>query len=163
MNILLLLGPPGSGKGTQAVALAKALQIPHISTGDLFRDNMRNLTPLGQKAKSFIDAGKLVPDPLVLDMLFDRLQQPDCRKGYLLDGFPRTLPQAEALDHFIDPQAKVLAINLNVPDEVIAKRAEGRLTCRSCGLMYNNIFRHRKIPCNATNVVENYISVQMTP
>ncbi len=134
--IVILLGPPGSGKGTQAVRLTKELGIPHISTGDLFRENMGKNTELGQKAKTFINAGKLVPDELVLDMLFDRVSKPDAAKGYLLDGFPRTLPQAEAFGKSLRGE-KVVVLNLDVPDEVIVKRLEGRRTCKNCGNIHH--------------------------
>lgn len=139
-KVVILLGPPGSGKGTQAVRLSKDLGIPHISTGDLFRENMSKGTELGNRAKGYIDAGKLVPDEVVLDMLFDRVRKPDTTKGYLLDGFPRTLSQAEALAKFLPAQAELNVLNLEVPDDVIIKRAEGRLTCKQCGNVYNRHF-----------------------
>jgi len=139
-QIVILLGAPGSGKGTQAVRLSKELAIPHISTGDLFRENMSKNTPLGEKAKSFINAGKLVPDELVLEMLFDRVAKPDAEKGYLLDGFPRTIPQAEALDKRLGDKVSLVVLDLEVPDDAIIKRAIGRLTCGECGKMYNTYF-----------------------
>lgn len=145
-NIIILLGPPGSGKGTQAIQITKELGIPHISTGDLFRENIKNKTPLGEKAKTFMDAGQLVPDGVVLDMLFDRVSRPDCSKGYLLDGFPRTIPQAEALDrHLSHSNAHIIVFNLEVPDDVIIQRAAGRLTCKSCGHVHNKSFSPSKI------------------
>lgn len=134
-TIVILLGPPGSGKGTQAVRLSKELNIPHISTGDLFRENIKNNTDLGKKAKSFMDAGKLVPDELTLELLMDRVARPDCARGYLLDGFPRTIPQAEALDKYLSEKekgARIVALNLQVPDEVIVGRIAGRLMCKNC-------------------------------
>lgn len=140
VKVVILLGPPGSGKGTQAVRLTKELGIPHISTGDLFRENISKDTELGKRAKSFMNAGKLVPDEVVLDMLFDRVSRPDCAHGYLLDGFPRTLPQAEALDKHLAANTDLIVLDLEVPDEVIVKRAEGRLTCQSCGNVYNRYF-----------------------
>lgn len=140
VKVVILLGPPGSGKGTQAVRLTKELGIPHISTGDLFRENISKDTELGKRAKTFMNAGKLVPDEVVLDMLFDRVSRPDCEKGYLLDGFPRTLPQAAALDKFLASNVDLVVLDLEVPDEVIVKRAEGRLTCKSCGSVYNRYF-----------------------
>lgn len=139
-KVVILLGPPGSGKGTQAVRLTKELGIPHISTGDLFRENISKNTELGIRAKEYTNAGKLVPDELVLDMLFDRVSRPDCAKGYLLDGFPRTLPQAEAFAKFLPASAELTVLNLDVPDDVIVKRAEGRLTCQQCGNVYNRYF-----------------------
>lgn len=138
-KVIILLGAPGSGKGTQATRLSQALKIPHISTGDLFRENLSKNTELGKRAKSFMDAGHLVPDDLVLEMLFERVSRPDCANGYLLDGFPRTIPQAEALDRFLKG-TPVIALNLMVSDDVIIKRAEGRLTCKKCGQVYNRSF-----------------------
>ncbi len=139
-TVIILLGPPGSGKGTQAVKLSQELNIPHISTGDLFRENLSKNTELGKKAKSYMESGKLVPDEIVLEMLFDRVSRPDCVRGYLLDGFPRTIPQAESLEKHLKDKANVIALNLQVRDEVIVKRAEGRLTCKQCGQMYNKNF-----------------------
>lgn len=139
-KVIILMGPPGSGKGTQAVRLTKELGIPHISTGDLFRENISKDTELGKRAKEFTNAGKLVPDQIVLDMLFDRVSRPDCAKGYLLDGFPRTLPQAEAFAKFLPSTAELTVLNLDVPDDIIVKRAEGRLTCKQCGTVYNRYF-----------------------
>lgn len=139
-TVIILLGPPGSGKGTQAGGLTKELGIPHISTGDLFRENISKGTELGKKAKAYIDAGKLTPDELVIDMLFDRVAKPDCAKGYLLDGFPRTIPQAEALDAKLDKNSKLVVLNLNVSDELIFKRIEGRLSCKNCGHIHNKYF-----------------------
>ena len=139
-KVVILLGPPGSGKGTQAVRLTKELNIPHISTGDLFRENISKNTDLGKRAKEYTNAGKLVPDELVLDMLFDRVKRPDCAKGYLLDGFPRTLPQAEAFGKFLPSTADLIVLNLDVPDDLIVKRIEGRLTCKQCGNIHNRYF-----------------------
>ncbi|MGZ3632936.1 MAG: adenylate kinase [Parachlamydiaceae bacterium] len=144
-KIVLLLGPPGSGKGTQALTLAKDLGIPHISTGDLFRENIRLGTPLGLKVKTSIEAGKLVSDEIVLEMLFNRVKATDCEHGFLLDGFPRTLAQAEALAKTID-QKNLIVFNLSVSDEMITKRAEGRLTCRSCGHIHNKYYSPPKLP-----------------
>lgn len=135
--VIILLGPPGSGKGTQAIEIAKVRNVPHISTGDLFRDNIGQNTELGQEAKQYMDQGKLVPDELVLNMLFERVSRPDCKEGYVLDGFPRTIPQAEALDKFLKGKSKVIALNLEVPDDVIVKRIEGRLTCKACGNIHH--------------------------
>lgn len=136
-RVIILLGPPGSGKGTQAVRLSKELGIPHISTGDLFRDHLSRNTDLGKRVKSYMEKGQLVPDELVLDMLFDRTSKPDSAKGYLLDGFPRTIPQAEALDKQLGKNANVIALNLQVRDEAIIKRMAGRLTCKACGHIHN--------------------------
>ncbi len=145
-KIVILLGPPGSGKGTQAVRLSKDLGIPHISTGDLFRENLGKNTELGKKAKSFMDAGKLVPDALVLEMLFDRVARPDCAKGYLLDGFPRTIPQAEAFDAKLAKTDKLVVLNLEVVDAVIIKRIAGRLSCKQCGNVQHKEFSPPKVP-----------------
>lgn len=139
-RIVILMGPPGSGKGTQAVRLSKELGIPHISTGDLFRENVGKSTDLGKKAKTYMDAGKLVPDELVLEMLFDRVSRSDASKGYLLDGFPRTIPQAEALNRHLSSNDHVTVINLDVADELIIKRIGGRFSCKQCGTIYNKYF-----------------------
>lgn len=136
-TIIILLGPPGSGKGTQAVRLTKELHIPHISTGDLFRENIAQKTPLGQHAQEYINAGHLVPDELVLEMLFSRVSRKDCEKGYLLDGFPRTIPQAEAFMNKLATESRVVVLNLDVPDDTIIQRITGRLLCRECGAIYN--------------------------
>lgn len=138
-KVIILLGPPGSGKGTQGARLSKELGLPHISTGDLFRENMKNETELGKKARAFIDKGQLVPDEIVLNMLFDRVSKPDCAKGYLLDGSPRTIPQAEAIDKFLG-NTKIVALDLEVKDDVIVKRIAGRLSCKACGHIHNKYF-----------------------
>lgn len=129
-TVFILLGPPGSGKGTQAIKLSQAKNIPHISTGDLLRENVRKETALGQQAKVFMDAGKLVPDELVNNMLKERIALPDCARGFLLDGFPRSLAQAETMNAIITSRDRVIAANLEVSDSVITKRISGRLTCR---------------------------------
>ena len=139
-TVIILLGPPGSGKGTQAKRISEVKKLPHISTGDLFRYNMSNNTELGEKAKSFMNQGKLVPDEIVLDMLFDRVSQEDCKQGFLLDGFPRTIPQAKAFDNSLPPETHLVVINLEVSDEVIVKRISGRLSCRYCGEVQNRYF-----------------------
>lgn len=139
-SVIILLGPPGSGKGTQAKRICQAKGLPHISTGDLFRYNINNETELGHKAKAFMNQGKLVPDDLVLDMLFDRVSQEDCKQGYLLDGFPRTIPQAESFDRSLPKGTNLVVINLEVSDEVIIKRISGRLSCRYCGNIQNRYF-----------------------
>lgn len=138
--IVVLLGPPGSGKGTQAVRLAKELGIPHISTGDLFRENIRQGTELGLKAQKYIDQGKLGPDELVFDMLFERVSQPDCQKGYILDGVPRTLNQAEVFTKRIEGKTNLNVITLRVSDEILIKRISGRLICKNCQYTYHKDF-----------------------
>jgi adenylate kinase len=136
--VIILLGPPGGGKGTQAARLSKELGLPHVSTGDLFRENRAQGTDLGKRAQTYMDKGSLVPDDLVLDMLFDRVARPDCKQGYLLDGFPRTLGQAEALDARLAASgANVCAINLRVPESVLVERVTGRRTCSQCGNIHH--------------------------
>lgn len=134
-TVVILLGAPGAGKGTQATRLSKGLGLPHISTGDLFRSNLSGGTPLGERARGFMESGELVPDELVLEMLFDRVQAADCGQGYLLDGFPRTIAQADALEARLDGLASVqrVIIDIRVPDEVIENRIVQRRTCSSCG------------------------------
>ncbi len=126
---LVFLGPPGAGKGTQAAFVAKELGIPHISTGDMFRAAIANATPTGIEAKAYLDAGKLVPDDVTIRMVEERLKMDDCRNGFLLDGFPRSIPQAEALDGFAAPD---LAVEIKVRDEMILERLTGRRVCPSC-------------------------------
>ena len=134
-----MLGAPGAGKGTQAGRLAEAYKIPHISTGDIFRANIKGGTELGKKAKSYMDAGKLVPDELVCDLVSDRISQEDCRDGFILDGFPRTIPQAEALDAAMAKMGIKLdaAVNVDVPDDNIVRRMSGRRACLKCGATYH--------------------------
>lgn len=134
---IILLGPPGSGKGTQAMRLSRALNIPHISTGDLFRDHIKRKTELGIEASTYMNQGKLVPDQLTLNMLFARVAQSDCAHGYILDGFPRTLLQAEALDARLPPSMRFLVMNLDVPDEALVERAVGRRICSKCGAIHH--------------------------
>ena len=136
---VIMLGAPGAGKGTQAKKIAAKYQIPHISTGDIFRANIKEGTELGKKAKTYMDEGMLVPDELVVDLVVDRVQQEDCKNGYVLDGFPRTIPQAEALDKELSSIGdKVdLAIDVEVPDENIIKRMSGRRACVGCGATYH--------------------------
>jgi adenylate kinase len=136
-KVVILLGPPGAGKGTQAVRLSSALGLPHVSTGDLLRENRAKGTPLGKKAQESMDKGVLVPDELVLDMLFDRVGRPDCAQGYVLDGFPRTLPQAEALARRLPSSTSACALNLSVPDASLLARITGRRTCPSCGNVHH--------------------------
>jgi adenylate kinase len=126
---LVFLGPPGAGKGTQAAFVAKHLGIAHVSTGDMFRYAIAHCTPTGRAAKAYIDAGKLVPDSVTIQMVEERLQMDDCRNGFLLDGFPRSIPQAEALDQFAAPD---LAVEIKVRDEKILERLTGRRVCPSC-------------------------------
>ncbi|MFI9261462.1 adenylate kinase [Streptomyces sioyaensis] len=130
---IVLVGPPGAGKGTQAAYLAKNLAIPHISTGDLFRANISQGTPLGVEAKSYMDAGNLVPDSVTIGMAEDRMEQPDAAEGFLLDGFPRNLGQAEALDEYLKNNGLTLdaVLDLEVPEEEVVKRIAGRRICRN--------------------------------
>ncbi|NLL73381.1 MAG: nucleoside monophosphate kinase, partial [Clostridiales bacterium] len=136
---IIVLGPPGAGKGTQAKKIAFKFGIPHISTGDLFRDNIKNETELGIKAKVYIDKGLLVPDDLVLDLIVERFSFDDCKDGYVLDGFPRTLVQAKALDDVLERHNDKVeyTIEVNVPDEVIISRMGGRRACLTCGRTYH--------------------------
>ena len=139
---IIMLGAPGAGKGTQAKKIAEKYQIPHISTGDIFRANIKNGTELGKKAKTYMDQGLLVPDELVCDLVVDRVQQDDCKKGYILDGFPRTIPQAESLDAALSRLGEAVdyAINVEVPDENIVKRMGGRRACVGCGATYHLVY-----------------------
>lgn len=139
---LLIMGPPGAGKGTQAEVLVKELQITHVSTGDMFRAAIKEGTDMGKKAKEYMDKGELVPDSVVVGMVKDRISQPDCAKGFLLDGFPRTVAQAEALDEtFKELGIKADGvINIDVPRERLMDRLTGRRICRSCGASYHVIF-----------------------
>ncbi|MCP3916909.1 MAG: adenylate kinase [bacterium] len=129
-TVVILLGAPGAGKGTQAVRLAEELALPHVSTGDLFRENLSRGTELGQKAKGYMSRGKLVPDELVIDMLFDRVGQSDCARGYLLDGFPRTTGQADTLGVRLSDEFGVIVIEIAVDDSTIVERITGRLSCK---------------------------------
>ena len=136
---IVLLGGPGSGKGTQAVLLAATLNIPHISTGDLFRSNLKQGTPLGVLAKSYMDRGELVPDEVTVSMVKVRLSEPDCERGFILDGFPRTITQAEALDRVLEEFGKSLSIvpYLHVSDALLLERLSNRWTCKTCGAVFN--------------------------
>ncbi len=136
---LVLLGAPGAGKGTQAKRIAENYNIPHISTGDIFRENIKNNTELGQKAKAYMDQGLLVPDELVLELIMERFKAPDCKNGYVLDGFPRTIPQAKALDEALEKNNDRIeyAINVDVDDDVIINRMSGRRACLNCGRTYH--------------------------
>lgn len=146
MNIIML-GAPGAGKGTQAIQLADKYQIPHISTGDIFRANIKQGTELGKKAKTYMDQGLLVPDELVCELVVDRLQKDDCTKGFILDGFPRTIPQAEALTEALDKVGSKIeyAINVDVPDENIVERMSGRRACVGCGATYHVVNAPTKV------------------
>ncbi len=149
--IVILIGPPGAGKGTHAAPLSQELGLPHISTGDLFRENMRQQTALGILAQQFINQGKLVPDALVLDMLFQRIAQDDCRRGSILDGFPRTLPQAEALEAALGATNQIAALYFALADPVIVERLSGRLICKGCSRPSHLIFDSPQIQgrCNS--------------
>ena len=144
---IIMLGAPGAGKGTQAKMIAEKCGIPHISTGDIFRANIKNGTELGAKAKEYTDKGLLVPDELVCDLVVDRIQQADCEKGYILDGFPRTIPQAEALENALNAIEQKLdyAIDIDVPDENIINRMSGRRACVGCGATYHVLFNPTKV------------------
>ena len=139
---IVMLGAPGAGKGTQAIKIADKYDIPHISTGDIFRANIKGGTELGQKAKSYIDKGELVPDEVTIGMLLDRIAQDDCKNGYVLDGFPRTIPQAESLTEALKSQGDRIdfALNIDVPDEAIIKRMSGRRACPKCGATYHIVY-----------------------
>ena len=136
---IVMLGAPGAGKGTQAKMIAEKYRIPHISTGDIFRANIKNGTELGKQAKEYMDKGQLVPDELTVKILLDRVAQEDCKNGYVLDGFPRTIPQAEVLDKALTELGDHIdyAIDVNVTDENIIKRMSGRRACLTCGATYH--------------------------
>ena len=138
---IIMLGAPGAGKGTQAKQIADKYSIPHISTGDIFRANIKNGTELGKKAKQYMDQGALVPDELTCDLVMDRIQQDDCKNGFVLDGFPRTIPQAEALDAALGKINEKMdyAIDVDVPDENIVNHMSGRRACLNCGATYHLI------------------------
>ncbi len=139
---MILLGPPGAGKGTQAVKIAESLQIPHISTGDILRANVKQGTELGTEAKSFMDAGDLVPDDVIIGMVGDRLDEPDAKAGFLFDGFPRTVPQAEALEDLLAERSEPLTVVLRLAaakDEVV-RRLTGRRSCSQCGRIFHTEF-----------------------
>ncbi|MGI5894538.1 MAG: adenylate kinase [Candidatus Merdivicinus sp.] len=139
---LILLGAPGAGKGTQAEVICNALHIPAISTGNILREAIKNGTALGMEAKTYMDGGKLVPDEIVINILKERLAQDDCQNGFILDGFPRTVPQAEALDQM---QVRIdRVVSLEVPDETIAARLSGRRVCESCGASYHTQYKPSK-------------------
>lgn len=134
MNNFIFLGPPGAGKGSLAVKVAADYKIPHISTGDIFRANIKAQTPLGVKVKAIIDSGSLVSDELTFELVKDRLAQDDCKNGYILDGFPRTIPQAEMLEGLV---SDVKVVNFEIKDEIVIKRLSTRRVCKACGANYN--------------------------
>ena len=136
---IIMLGAPGAGKGTQAKMIAEKYSVPHVSTGDIFRANIKNGTELGKQAKEYMDKGQLVPDELTVKILLDRVAQDDCSKGYVLDGFPRTIPQAEVLTSELEKLSEKVdyAVNVDVPDENIVRRMSGRRACLSCGATYH--------------------------
>ena len=144
---IILVGAPGAGKGTQAESIKSKYPIAHISTGDILRANVKAGTELGKNAKGYMDAGKLVPDEVIIAMVESRLQEPDCKEGFLLDGFPRTTPQAEALDLLLEKLGISLdaVVELNVDDEVVVQRLTTRRGCKSCGEIYNTLFKPTKV------------------
>lgn len=143
---IIMLGAPGAGKGTQAKKIAGKYQIPHISTGDIFRANIKAGTELGMKAKSFMDQGQLVPDEVTIGMLLDRISQDDSKNGYVLDGFPRTIPQAESLTAALKERGEKIdyAVNVDVPDDNIINRMSGRRACVGCGATYHVVYNAPK-------------------
>lgn len=145
---IILMGPPGAGKGTQAALLAQVEGIPHISTGEIFRGHMRQGTPLGRVAKEYVDAGKYVPDDVTNAMVKERLAQDDCRKGFILDGYPRTSLQAIALESMLDELELPLngVVMIELPDTLLVERAEGRRVCRHCGATFHVKFNPPKVP-----------------
>lgn len=144
---IIMLGAPGAGKGTQAKKIAEKYAIPHISTGDIFRANIKNGTELGMKAKSYMDQGQLVPDDVTIGMLLDRVSEADCANGYVLDGFPRTIPQAESLSAALAARSEEIdyAIDVDVPDERIITRMSGRRACLGCGATYHIVYNPAKV------------------
>lgn len=139
---IVMLGAPGAGKGTQAKKIAGKYRVPHISTGDIFRANIKGGTKLGMEAKGYIDKGQLVPDEITIGMLMDRIQETDCERGYVLDGFPRTIPQAESLSEALGARGESIdyAIDVDVPDDKIISRMAGRRACLSCGATYHVVY-----------------------
>ncbi|OPY27642.1 MAG: Adenylate kinase [Methanocella sp. PtaU1.Bin125] len=144
---IVLFGPPGAGKGTQAKFLSEEFNIPHISTGDILRENVKKGTALGMKAKSYMDKGELVPDQLLNDLVRSRLEEPDTKKGFLLDGYPRTIPQAKALDEIMDELNRKLdaVVNIDVGTNALVKRLSGRRVCRGCGAPYHIVMNPPKV------------------
>jgi len=154
---LLLIGPPGGGKGTQAKYLIDHFDIPQISTGDMLRANIKNSTNLGENAQKFMNSGQLVPDSIILDMMKERLTDKDCDNGFILDGFPRTIPQAEGLDHLLKSMKEQLdhVIVMDVPDNLIITRLSNRRSCKECGQVYNLIFEPPAIAGKCNNCGED--------
>ncbi|MRZ81929.1 adenylate kinase [Paeniclostridium sordellii] len=144
---IILLGPPGAGKGTQAAGIVEKYNIPHISTGDIFRKNIKEGTELGKKAKGFIDQGLLVPDELTVGLVTDRISQPDCKNGFMLDGFPRNVAQAQHLDKYLKEVGISLdkVVNIEVDKDILVGRAVGRRICKSCGATYHVEFNPPKV------------------
>lgn len=149
---IIMLGAPGAGKGTQAKMIAEKYSIPHVSTGDIFRANIKGQTPLGMEAKKYMDEGKLVPDELTVKILLDRVANEDCKDGYVLDGFPRTIPQAEVLTEALEKMGDKIdyAIDVAVPDENIVNRMSGRRACVNCGATYHIVH----IPPKTENICD---------
>ena len=139
---LVLLGPPGAGKGTQAKMMIEKYRIPQISTGDILRQAVKDGTPLGKEAKTYMDQGELVPDELIINLVKERIKADDCKEGYIFDGFPRTVAQAEALDNVLEGLSTKLdaVVSINVPEDEVVKRLSGRRTCKSCGTLYHIIY-----------------------
>ena len=160
---IIMLGAPGAGKGTQAAKIAAKYQIPHISTGDIFRANLKAGTELGKKAKEYMDQGLLVPDELTCDLVVDRISEDDCKNGFILDGFPRTIPQAECLTEALNARNEKMdyAINVDVPDENIISRMSGRRACLNCGATYHIVNIPTKKPEFATVVESRLYFVMM--
>ena len=154
---LLLIGPPGGGKGTQAKYLIDHFDIPQISTGDMLRTNIQNSSDLGENAQQFMNSGQLVPDSIILDMMKERLTDQDCDNGFILDGFPRTIPQAEGLDYLLKSMKEQLdhVIVMDVPDNLIITRLSNRRSCKECGQVYNLIFEPPAIAGKCNNCGED--------
>jgi adenylate kinase len=148
VRYIILFGPPASGKGTQAARLRELLNLPHVASGDLFRENLKGETKLGLAAKAYMDRGELVPDDITIAMVIERLSRPDCADGALLDGFPRTIAQAEALDQALSAQGHRISqvLYIAVPDEVLVERVSGRRLCRTCGEAYHILWNPPKVP-----------------